>query len=126
MPWNTVTFPSDLERIRDLFDIENGRLPLLKAAMTWVEENTPEAIATVQNYLTKVDANLATIEDIYGDPDYALSQADVVKLDIDMKAAGALNLEARFKLKIWKALNLENYFDASECGMVIYGQTVRS
>lgn len=116
MPWN----PSDLERIRKHLNIpiERMRLDILRQSMARIEADLPEAIATVQELLTRLDSlrdkmvgtnadpltSTAGTDGIYATTGYALVKADELEWDVSVKTGGFEQLQYLLRKELADAL----------------------
>jgi len=102
--------PSDTERLREMFGFRSSDLPLLRSAMSWLTDNNPEGIISVQINLLKYEGKYTETEAAYSDEDYALVKADVLEFDVNQRGIGLEILQQRYREKIWNALDLDHYF----------------
>jgi hypothetical protein len=109
MPWNTITAPTDLERIRRALKVpaEKTYLDILRTAMSRVEKESPDSIATVQELLDNLDGNRTKRMATLGDASSALIKADVLEWQPGAKTDGMDTLRAEWIQELTAALYLE-------------------
>lgn len=109
MPWNTTAAPTDLERIRRALKVpaEKTYLDILRTAMSRVERESPDSIATVQELLDSLEGNRTKRTVTLGDASNALIKADVLEWQPGAKTEGMDVLRAEWIEELTAALYLE-------------------
>lgn len=109
MSWNTTIAPTDLERIRRALKVpaEKTYLDILRTAMSRVERESPDSIATVQELLDSLDGNRTKRTATLGDASNALVKADVLEWQPGAKTEGMDVLRAEWITELTAALYLE-------------------